>query len=121
MFKKNEKSITHRDRDEGAKQALFDAQERSDDPYEQIQFIKNNDQYTHQQKIIGMVDLVQQSHNVHRSHSQVNLTDGHVDYLMRGIGEALSHMQADLPEGVWRKVSSNLESSLEAMVKQRHS
>ncbi|ASK26247.1 hypothetical protein ABC970_22310 [Bacillus licheniformis] len=119
MRKNNkEKTITYRDSDPGVREALINAQMQSDDPYEQFKWLKENRELTNQQSVIGMVDLVQMNFNVHQG-EKVVLSDGEIDCLMRGLGDALRHMQKDLPEGVYRYIKINIEDALEHAIKQQ--
>ncbi|MEC0392454.1 hypothetical protein, partial [Bacillus subtilis] len=63
-------------------------------------------------------DLVQMNFNVHQG-EKVVLSDGEIDCLMRGLGDALRHMQKDLPEGVYRYIKINIEDALEHAIKQQ--
>ena len=117
MFKK-EKKITHRDKDEGVKEALIKAQQYSDDPVEQFLWLKNNTELSAQQKVINMVDLIQMNFNVH-TNKEIKLYDGHIDMLMRAFGDALRHMQEDLPSGVYTYLKNKSEDTLEDIIKQK--
>ncbi|MBG9812376.1 hypothetical protein ABD68_12450 [Bacillus endophyticus] len=114
---KKEKEITYRDTDSGVREALIGAKNHSNSPYEQFLWLKNNKELSSQQSTIGMVELAQMNFNVHKGET-IHLNDGEVDYLMRGLGDALRHMQEDLPEGVWHYIKSHIEDSLEHAIKQ---
>lgn len=118
MFKKKTE-ITLRDFDEGVRESLFEAQEQSKDPLEQLLWVKNNQDLSYQQKIINMIDLVQNNFNLHDK-TEIQLTDGHIDLLTRAFGDSLRHMQEDLPEGVYRYIYSNAERTLEEIMKQKY-
>ena len=114
MFKNK---ITHRDEDRGVNNAIMESQKQSESPYEQFLWLKDNKDLTDQQTVHGMVELVQQNFNVHTG-KKVSLTDGDIDVLMRGLKDALKHMQKDLPQGVYNYIRNNIEDTLEKVIKQ---
>lgn len=116
---KKKKKITRRDFDKGVRESLFEAQEQSENPLEQLLWVKNNQELSHQQKIINMIDLVNMHFNLHEN-IEIQLTDGHIDLLTRAFGDSLRHMQEDLPEGVYRYIYSNAERTLEEIMKQKY-
>lgn len=117
MFKRKKK-ITHRDYDEDVRLAMMEAQRHSEDPMEQFLWLKNNRELNPKQQILNMVNLIQMNFNVHTS-NKVTLSDGHIDTLMRAMGDSINHMQEDLPWGVYNYIKKNSEDALEEIMKQR--
>lgn len=117
MFRKENK-ITYRNYDEGVDEALVNAQKQSDEALKQFQWVKNNEDLSYQQKIINMVTLIQMHFNSH-TFEEIKLNDAHIDLLFRGFLDALSHMQEDLPEGVYKYIYSNTVHTLEEIMIQK--
>jgi len=116
----NKKNITYRDHDQGTKEALFEAQNKYNVASDQVEWLLQNKGYSSQQRLFAIIYIVQHQYSMSNSRSgdKVELNPIQIDYMMRGIIDALRHMQDDLPKDVWRSIENNLENHLLTISKQ---
>lgn len=111
-------NVTRRGNDEGIKESLYEAMEQSDNSMKQLMWVNNHEKLSYKQKVMNMVDLVQREfHNP--KDNEIKLTNNHIDFLMRGFKDALEHMQADLPEGVYKYIYTRIDKTLISIMKQQ--
>src|SRR5699024_251847 len=96
-----------REDDKGVKESLYKAQEYSDDPLEQLNWINEHDEVTYKQKVMNMASITQVSFN-NPEHKEIKLSCNDIDSLKRRFIDALSNMQEDLPEGVYHYIYTRI-------------
>src|SRR5699024_5819663 len=107
-----------REDDKGVKESLYKAQEYSDDPLEQLNWINEHDELTYKQKVMNMASITQVSFN-NPEHKEIKLSNNEIDIIMRGIINTLNHMQEELPEGEYNYIYKRINQTLIEIMKKK--
>ncbi len=116
FFKK--KIIVH-DLNPEFRDELFNAQNKHrDDLEKQIQYMETlaNPQW----ELLGKIILLQNEYSIKASgkNEKIQLSAMEVEYFLRGFLDMARHMQADLPEGVYKYINRRIESVLKELLNQ---
>jgi len=83
-----------------------------DDIIAQIEYVKKNGTTQHYIMFLVSKAQVELSHYPTLRGNDMILKQGTVEYMLRGILDALRHMQDNLPEGVFEFITGNLEPAM---------
>ncbi|MCG8483104.1 MAG: hypothetical protein MJA31_07330 [Clostridia bacterium] len=110
MFWKRKKKPVRHDDNESFQKLLFEARRKYKGDYlRQLQYMKEKG--NKQSYIMGLLTIAQLDFSLSSNHGkEIKFEVINLDYLYRGILDAVRHMQEDLPEGVYDYIQSGIET-----------
>ncbi|MBO9129135.1 hypothetical protein [Bacillus sp. 165] len=112
MFKK--KIICHDDSEE-YKDIIIESQEKHPNDYlKQLEYVRDNG--TKQHYSMWLADRLQYVSTMNRW-EKLELKGAHTDLIGRSLLNALSHMQTDLPDGVYDYIIEKMETTILDVIK----